>query len=350
VLLEHWRNALFVDYPAVPHPNLPLKLFYLLSSIGHQAVIVFFILSGYLIGGSIFRAFQEQNWSWKRYLTHRLVRLWIVLIPGLALGAAWDSLALRSHLAPGMYGGLGTNHMVPDVHQTLSLRVYAGNVLFLQTIFVPTLGSNGSLWSLANEFWYYMLFPLGYFVIHRKGSRKKCLLLFSLLMLVIWLTRGSILLLFPIWLLGVALLKLKSVPVRRLYQCLSTLLYLSISVIFAKIRINDLLKDYLFAVVSTIYLWILLSATNEASPHRPLNRFARHLASFSYTLYIVHLPFLLYLGARTNGDSRWLPTSPTLLKALPILLSSLLYAYAVAAVTEFRTDRFRKFIEHYIGG
>jgi len=34
------------------------------------------------------------------------------------------------------------------------------NVFFLQTITVPVYGSNSPLWSLANEFWYYLLFPL----------------------------------------------------------------------------------------------------------------------------------------------------------------------------------------------
>ena len=34
------------------------------------------------------------------------------------------------------------------------------NAFFLQTIVGPTFGSNGPLWSLAYEWWYYVLFPL----------------------------------------------------------------------------------------------------------------------------------------------------------------------------------------------
>src|SRR5262249_53262489 len=46
--------------------------------------------------------------------------------------------------------------------QDLTLRTFVGNLLFLQTIFCTTFGSNGPLWSLSNEFWYYVLFPLGF--------------------------------------------------------------------------------------------------------------------------------------------------------------------------------------------
>ena len=35
-----------------------------------------------------------------------------------------------------------------------------GNVFFLQTLTTPVWGSNGPLWSLAYEFWYYVCFPL----------------------------------------------------------------------------------------------------------------------------------------------------------------------------------------------
>jgi peptidoglycan/LPS O-acetylase OafA/YrhL len=37
---------------------------------------------------------------------------------------------------------------------------FVGNLAFLQTIAVPIFGTNGPMWSLANEFWYYLIFPL----------------------------------------------------------------------------------------------------------------------------------------------------------------------------------------------
>src|SRR5207302_8969523 len=37
---------------------------------------------------------------------------------------------------------------------------FLGNLLGLQTVCVPSFGSNGPLWSLANEWWYYCFFIL----------------------------------------------------------------------------------------------------------------------------------------------------------------------------------------------
>lgn len=51
VCLGHLRNAMLVDYSTLVHPNIAIKAFYALTSFGHQAVMVFFVLSGYFVGG-----------------------------------------------------------------------------------------------------------------------------------------------------------------------------------------------------------------------------------------------------------------------------------------------------------
>lgn len=56
VLLGHWRNLLFIDYPQLTAHKAMLAVPYILSSAGHQAVVIFFVLSGYLISGSVFRS------------------------------------------------------------------------------------------------------------------------------------------------------------------------------------------------------------------------------------------------------------------------------------------------------
>ena len=47
----------------------------------------------------------------------------------------------------------------PPQPADLTLRHVFANVLFMQTVMAPVFGSNGPLWSLANEFWYYVTFP-----------------------------------------------------------------------------------------------------------------------------------------------------------------------------------------------
>jgi hypothetical protein len=63
------------------------------------------------------------SWSWSTYLTHRLTRLWFVLVPGLLLCLVWDSIGIRSGWAPSLYHGLGLNHMTDDVTHLLGASV-----------------------------------------------------------------------------------------------------------------------------------------------------------------------------------------------------------------------------------
>lgn len=52
---------------------------------GYQAVMVFFVLSGYFISLSILKTIRKDMWCWIDYLIRRITRLWIVLIPALFL-------------------------------------------------------------------------------------------------------------------------------------------------------------------------------------------------------------------------------------------------------------------------
>lgn len=48
---------------------------------GYQAVMVFFVLSGYFISATIMKSIIENKWSWSDYLLKRITRLWVVCSP-----------------------------------------------------------------------------------------------------------------------------------------------------------------------------------------------------------------------------------------------------------------------------
>ena len=83
VCAGHLRNVALVDYGELPDPGLFVKFLYLLTGLGHQAVMVFFVLSGFLVGGSVLKA--GSKFSVPTYAISRLTRLWIVLLPALIL-------------------------------------------------------------------------------------------------------------------------------------------------------------------------------------------------------------------------------------------------------------------------
>src|SRR5271157_3841431 len=90
VCLSHLRDFFFQDYAKLPHHNLLLAAVYLVTGLGHQWVIVFFVLSGYLVGGSVLRSVAVNRWSWRVYLLNRLTRLYAVLVPALVFGGLID--------------------------------------------------------------------------------------------------------------------------------------------------------------------------------------------------------------------------------------------------------------------
>jgi len=163
VAAEHLRAFTMVDFKDVASPNLLLKAFYLLTGLGHQAVIVFFVLSGFLIGKDVYQTFHANPASRADYAAKRLSRLWIVLLPALALTALWDNIGIHVFHGAFYAGALNAEFLSgPSAAGTYGLANFLASAFFLQTIVLPPFGSNGPLWSLANEFWYYVLFPLAF--------------------------------------------------------------------------------------------------------------------------------------------------------------------------------------------
>lgn len=181
-----------------------MKILYLISGAGHQAVMIFFILSGCVIAHVIQSMNDRDAWSWRAYFGARLIRLWVVLIPALVLTAAWDFLGISfESFAQPIYSGTGFgNVMNQPVSEASGVLDFLGNVLFLQTIAVPTFGSNGPLWSIAFEFVYYLAYPaLAIALFSKTGIPYRFLLLLAAAALL-YCCGWAILRSFPIWLAG----------------------------------------------------------------------------------------------------------------------------------------------------
>lgn len=126
---------------------------YFLTAHGDAAVWVFLVLSGYLVGGSVLKARATGAWTWPDYLWRRGTRLWMVLLPALAVTYLCDTWRGDSPVATA--GAMAARADFPRDGLTL-----LGNVCFLQDLVVAPYGSNTALWSLAYECWLYLLFPL----------------------------------------------------------------------------------------------------------------------------------------------------------------------------------------------
>jgi peptidoglycan/LPS O-acetylase OafA/YrhL len=360
VLLNHLRDALFVDYEAIARHNPFTAAAYLAAGLGRQSVIVFFVLSGYLVGGSVLRSVRSGKWSWRAYLLARLSRLYVVLLPALLLGGALDWLGMHRSGTEAVYSGnSGMHALAINVHGVLTWPILAANGLFLQTIKlpgfgpnpVPTFGSNGALWSLSYEFWYYLAFPLLVFLLARSQSWKIRALSCLGLLAWGWFVGLNIFLLGLTWLMGALITFLPAFPARRPWTrglaIVLALVLFAAGLVESKL-LGSLPSDLVLGLAVTAMIWVTLHCATAPLPASYVF-IARRAAHSSYTLYLVHLPMLIFLKASLHLPRAY-PGWHACLVGAGVLVAIVLYAQLVYEAFEKNTDRVRRWIRPYVMG
>jgi peptidoglycan/LPS O-acetylase OafA/YrhL len=338
------------------HKSWPLEALYFLTGFGHHAVIVFFVLSGFLISSTVIRSHVLGKWSWRDYAVNRATRLYVVLVPGLLLGFFWDRLGSWLFAAKGIYAR-PLSDLGPAVPlQNLTPGNLLGNLCFLHTILCDTFGSNAPLWSLANEFWYYALFPVA-LAAGLAWARRRFRLAIPFTCLAIFIgafVGRGILIGFLIWLAGCGLVFLYSrAQIRSRFAALGLLCFASVlsGVMFAVARVlqpDPLLSDLEVGFVFTLFLFAVLQIAVRRNPS-PYSTVVHRFAGFSYSLYVLHFPFVLFFRTWLVPVQRWYPTPAHLLCAASIGMGSLLFAWLVSLVTEAKTDVARAHLNRLFG-
>ena len=310
--------------------------------------MVFFVLSGYLVGGGVITTLKKQTWSWPAYLMKRMTRLWVVLLPALLLGVALDCTGLHLFPSPdSIYSSPPDQDLIQSLENRLSLPVVVGNAVFLQTLVVKTAGTNESLWSLANEFWYYIAFPVALLALRKQQStltRIAYMLAFAGIIMLLGWSAG---LLFFIWLLGAA----TSLLPRRMAEKAARIGALSMAFllpfVFLGVRRAPLpryVAECLVAVYFAIMLYMILHLVKQAKRDY-YQKISTFFSQMSYSLYLVHLPLAVLLCAFVNTPWHNWKASPQniaiylVLNLIVISVSRLFYL-----LFEGNTDKVRHFL------
>ncbi|MBV9250413.1 MAG: acyltransferase, partial [Acetobacteraceae bacterium] len=159
-------------------------LFWQLMPLGEEAVTVFFVLSGFVIGYAV----HEREASARTYAVSRLARVYSVAVPALVLTFILDRAGTM--FQPSLY--LPEHGYRPDGIASQMLQSLAFTNQFWSNHVQP--GSNGPYWSLAFEVWYYVIFGLIAF-----APRKWVI---PGVMLILFCAGPRIAVLWPMWLLG----------------------------------------------------------------------------------------------------------------------------------------------------
>ncbi|MCB9610257.1 MAG: acyltransferase [Polyangiaceae bacterium] len=301
VLAGHVRGLFFVDYSDLEAPSRVEQVAYMATGLGHQAVIVFFVLSGFFIGYSVLIAHKAERFDGFDYSIRRFSRLYAVLVPALLITFLVDKLGIALFGSTGnVYGGDVNAPFLelPNIANQLGVVPLLGNLFQLQSITsMPEFGSNGPLWSLPYEAWAYVLFPLGVAVV-RKPASIRSLAGGALCVAIFWAANRLLFLYFGIWLLGAAVARWWIAKDRTPDEAggsafgvvVALAAFTALAVIGrGRMLSSRALEDILLGLATAGLIVALLRSRRSWNPSRSAKA-ATWLAGFSYSLYLFHYP------------------------------------------------------------
>ena len=346
VLVGHVRGLFFVEYHDLLRHSPLVSAFYAATALGHQAVIVFFVLSGFFIVSSIADSFEQRKWSWTAYLVNRITRLSLVLIPSLILCWILDRIGMAMAASAPLYRHPVANLFTDSIASLETFRNFIGNLFYLQGILVQPFGSNAPLWSLSYEFWYYIIFPLALCALVKRYRPSARIAYLVLAILVTWFVGHTIALYFLVWLLGGAIAISRAVkwsPARFPGAIITTAIpfVLALGLSVAHPLNSPFLTDAIVALAFGLWTYAVVEAP-EKSMLALYAKPARLFAGFSYTLYLTHFPIVFLLRSRIIGSRVWNLTFIHFVYALLITAVATLVAYLLALGTETKTAAARR--------
>ncbi|MCC6072171.1 acyltransferase family protein [Massilia sp. GCM10020059] len=306
VAAAHLRAEFFPGLRAMADPPLAYQALAFFTGFAHQAVVLFFLISGWLVGGSLLGKIGRPQ-ALQAYAIDRLSRLWTVLVPTFLLMLLFGVLA----------GQLIPNTIDYSRSNSYSLLSFAGNLVGLQTVTLEPFGGNFPLWSLANETWYYLMFPLLLVLVTGSTPARRLLAMLTLVAIALALPYDMTLY-FLVWLLGAIFSRVR-------VDCSNTVRWLMLAmfgVLAVYLRLTGYNDDMTAAsfvqdlVYSLAFLLFLCSMHIKADPaSRPIARLrsgATFFAEFSFTLYVFHIPLIRlmqHVGLNFGGTYRLSPAN-----------------------------------------
>lgn len=342
VAAAHLRAEIYPGLRNLDEPGLAYMALAFFTGFAHQAVMVFFLISGWLVGGSLLNKIGQPR-ALRSYAIDRATRLWTVLVPTFMMMIGIGLITGAATTEPAGFGSPGE----------FSAGTFLGNVLGLQTIVVDRFGGNYPLWSLANETWYYIQFPLLLLIFTGRGLLQQASCAALLALTFAWLPYVMSLY-FGIWLLGAVFSRIRvesSFGARIVVLAIA----LGVSVYYRIYGVNDDILPESFGqdLICTLPVVVFLAAMSQPiGPSvflRRVGAFGKWLSEFSFTLYVLHVPvidLLQYIGRTQFGRTLLDPTRPTdfaiYFAMLGILMGTSYLSYLVFERNTYRVRRFAK--------
>ena len=336
VLVGHARGTFLIEFGGLPSEQKePLvAIAYALTRLGHEAVVVFFVLSGYLVAGRTARRVATNDFRLADYSLDRCTRVFLPYLPALLF--TWACAA--------------------SVGDSPEVKSFLYNLLCLQGVFGESFGGNAPLWSIAYEFWFYVLAgSLGEFWRSRGNNRVRTTLAL--------LTTGTCFVLFTIlsstylfcWILGGMASCLPQLRRSLVVAAVAAVVgaVIAIQAQFGSLSIDTThwatklprmpVLELIMAGSVGVILNQLIRLTPRSTLAKRLDQLGSRMASFSYTLYLVHYPVLAVTAFY------WLPRSDRIsMKSVGSLLVGCTISVCVALVFFYLFERNTSRLRHWV--
>lgn len=332
VVLGHARKLVMPQLPGI------------VSGHTGEAVAVFFVLSGFVIA---FVA-EEKEHSLRAYATARLSRLYSVCLIALVVGVACDLINARYGVVP-----LGSHPFYDPAYLTNLpfVLTFTNELWFSHRVF----GSNEPYWSLGFEAAYYVIFAAFFYLGRVRGA---------LIGVALMIAFGpKIVAYMPIWVLGLLAYRYIRSGRAAMPKRVALVVFPATIIVYLLVKRTretwawpmyeqadpaQLAKSFAYFAVVGVLVAANIIAFRRAAEGRTvfpagIARAIRWLAGASFTLYLVHQPFLIMLSSLFPG-----------LKAHPFggpvaIGGAVVLALLIAEVSERRKRVFQRAFGRILG-
>ncbi|MEC2445370.1 acyltransferase, partial [Bacillus cereus] len=318
----------------------------LIFSSGNESVIIFFVLSGFVLYESI----QKNYSSYGSYLLKRICRIYIPYIVAIII-------AIVCQITISEYG---ISYLSEWFNRSWTIK--SSSSLIAQHILLVgkynTDAYNGVIWSLVHEMRISIIFPLILMICLRKTLRCSLLLLFSFSIcsvVILFLFRSGLTLTSyaltlhytVLFLLGALVAKYKNNLIVFYSNCtkntkiawfLFAILLFMYEGLIGEIKVlnNFIFRDYVVAISACLFVILSLSISTLSSLLH--NKYLLYLGKISYSLYLYHIISLFSLIYMLHE-----------ILPLPIILIfSLVFSFILAMLSYVYVEKFAFGVGKYV--
>jgi peptidoglycan/LPS O-acetylase OafA/YrhL len=270
-----------------------------IGGFAHDGVVVFFVLSGYVITYSA----MQRDKDLATYAVNRAARIYSVAIPAIMMTLALDYAT----------GQVGYQHERLWLYIPFFIMFASDFWFFTENVF-----SNPPFWSLSYEVWYYVCFGALYFF---RGSKRIILLVVVLLLVGIKLW-----ILWPLWLAGSWLYRYQermrlTVSQARVIFVATIVAFAGLKIMSGDTTINNLVNEALngfpretlrysqyfagdFLIGAIVVANILAARYADFGGLEHVRKPITAAASYTFSIYLLHYPLLNFFATIYEHDNR----------------------------------------------